>query len=178
MGLRKTTSKRKTPKADRCILVLWGDYFDETAATVFVVSLRQAGLCVRVVGVDGLIAAGRNGLALHADLSLSEINSLCKNISCLILPCSRAAVNRLENDPRIHELFRCAAHCGAKFVVHDKGVVTHSILHSLALPYHDIATYAQVENLVAFVKELAIFLVHRAEGASAYSPALPSPQPA
>ena len=81
--------KRKLLKATPCVLVLWGEYFDEVAAATFIATLRQLGLCVRVVGVHGLLAAGRNGLALHADLTLSDVKTLINDVFCVILPCGK-----------------------------------------------------------------------------------------
>lgn len=176
MGSHKISSKAKAPKAANCILVLWGEYFDEAAATVFTVTLRQAGLCVKVVGINGLLAAGRNGLALHADIVLSEVTAWMHEVFCLVLPCSRAAVKRLENDPRIHELFAGAAQNRAKFVVHDEGVGKDSILHLLTIPDPDILPYANVENLRVFAKELATTLLYT-EKSGTYCYHLPLTEP-
>ncbi|MEZ4727704.1 MAG: hypothetical protein R3E79_11290 [Caldilineaceae bacterium] len=153
-----------------CILVLWGEHFDEAAATVFTVTLRQAGLCVKVVGVNGLLAAGRNGLALHADLALSEVMIWLQDTFCLVLPCSQAAVKRMENDPRIHEIFAGAAQNGAKFVVQDQCVVKGSTLRLCTIPRQNIVTYARVENLVVLAKEVANTLLQAEQ-------AIPLPYP-
>lgn len=163
MVLQPVSSKRKTSKAGPCVLVLWGEYFDEVAATIFIVTLRQVGVAVRVVGVHGLLAAGRNGLGLHADIALSEVKPLLDRVSCLVLPCSRAAVKRLENDPRIHELFAGVAHNGAKIVVHDRGIIRHSVLHALLGADGDIVTYAPDDSLQTFVQEMAKGLAHMVE---------------
>lgn len=162
MLLQPVSSKRKLSKVAPCVLVLWGEYFDEVAATMFIVTLRQAGVAVRVVGVHGLLAAGRNGLLLHADMSLSEIQPLIDQVTCLVLPCSRAAVKRLENDPRIHELFAAVVHNQAKMVVHDRGVIRQSLLNSLLATESDIVTYASDEQLQPFVQEMAKGLAHAA----------------
>jgi len=158
MSLHVTSRKRKLlkaiPKAQSCVLVLWGEYFDEVAAATFIATLRQPGLCVRVVGVHGLLAAGRNGLALQADLTLGEAKALLQDVSCVILPCSRAAVKRLENDPRIHELFAAIAHNDATVVVYDEGVRRQSLIRSHAIPGQEIVAYPHDANLTAFVKEI------------------------
>ena len=159
MSLHPIATKRKVLKATPCVLVLWGEYFDEVAAATFIATLRQAGLCVRVVGVHGLLAAGRNGLALHADLTLSDVKALSHDVFCAILPCSRAAVKRLENDPRIHELFAEVANNAAKVVVYDEGVRRQTLLRSHAIPSHDIVTYPHDANLTAFVQEMGRTLV-------------------
>ena len=160
MVLQTVSSKRKVAKAGPYVLVLWGDYFDEVAATIFIATLRQAGLAVRVVGVQGLLAAGRYGLLLQADMCLSEVKPLLDRVTCLILPCSRAAVKRLENDPRAHELFAVVAHNKAKIVVHDRSVIRQSVLQSLLEPKGDIMAYGADDNLQTFVREIAKGLVH------------------
>ena len=160
MVLQTVSSKRKVAKAGPCVLVLWGEYFDEIAAAIFTATLRQAGLAVRVVGVHGLLAAGRNGLLLQADISLGEVKPLLERVTCLILPCSRAAVKRLENDPRIHELFTDVAHNRAKIVVHDRGVIRQSVLQSFMESSGDIVVYASDDNLQTFVQEMTKALSH------------------
>lgn len=154
MSLHTIPKKRKLLKATPCILVLWGEYFDEVAAATFIATLRQSGLCVRVVGVHGLLAAGRNGLALHADLTLSEVKALINEVFCVILPCSRAAIKRLENDPRIHELFAEIAHNAAKVVVYDEGVRRQALIRSHAISSQDIVAYPHDADLAAFVQEM------------------------
>jgi hypothetical protein len=146
--------KRKLLKATSCVLVLWGEYFDEVAAATFIATLRQLGLCVRVVGVHGLLAAGRNGLALHADLTLSDVKALINDVFCVILPCSRAAVKRLENDPRIHELFAGIANNAAKVVVYDEGVRRQALLCAHPIARQDIVTYPHDANLTLFAQEM------------------------
>lgn len=163
MVLQSLSPKRKAAKAAPCVLVLWGEYFDEVAATIFIVTLRQAGLAVRVVGVHGLLAAGRNGLLLHADMVLGEIKPLINQATCLVLPCSRAALKRLETEPRIHELFAGVAHNGAKIVVHDHGVIQHSVLQSLFGMDGAIVVYASDDNLPIFAQELAQELIPAGE---------------
>lgn len=155
VGFHRLSSKVKGAKVAGCILVLWGEYFDEVAATIFTVTLRQAGLCVKVVGVNGLLAAGRNGLTLHADLALSEVVTWLQDTFCLVLPCGQAAVKRMENDPRIHDLVASAAQNGAKFVVQDQCVVKSSTLDLRMVSKQDIVTYARVENLITLAKEVA-----------------------
>lgn len=163
MVLQSVSPKRKAAKAAPCVVVLWGEYFDEVAATIFVVTLRQAGLAVRVVGVHGLLAAGRNGLLLHADMALGEIKPLINQVTCLVLPCSRAALKRLENDPRIHELFAGVAHNGAKMVVHDHGVIRQSVLQSSFGVEGAIVVYASDDNLPFFAQALAKELIPAGE---------------
>lgn len=158
MSLHTIPKKRKVlktlPQAQSCVLVLWGEYFDEVAAATFIATLRQAGLCVRVVGVHGLLAAGRNGLTLHADLTLGDVKAMTNNVFCVILPCSRAAVKQLETDPRIHELFAKIAQNAAKVVVYDEGVRRQTLLRTHAIPSQDIVTYPHDANLTTFAQEM------------------------
>lgn len=163
MVLQPVSSKRKAAKAAPCVLVLWGEYFDEVAATMFIVTLRQAGLAVRVVGVHGLLAAGRNGLLLHADIALGEVRPFIDQATCLILPCSQAAIKRLENEPRIHELLVGVTDNGAKLIVHDRGIIRHSVLQALFGLDGAIVVYASDDNLPIFAQELAQELIPAGE---------------
>ncbi len=153
-------SVKKSPKVKRCILLLWDEHFNEVVATVFTVALRKAGLCVKVVGVNGLFATGCNRLVLHADLLLSKITPLVDDMLCLILPCGYADIQRLENDPRIRALFAAAARRQAQFVLYDHSVIKNSTLNSLAIASQDITVYGQNDDLLAFAKEVATTLAH------------------
>lgn len=163
MSLHVIPKRRKLVNATACVLVLWGEYFDEIAAATFIATLRQAGLCVRVVGVHGLLAAGRNGLALHADVTLSEVKALAQDVFCVILPCGRAAVKRLENDPRIHELFAKIAENAAKVVVYDEGVRRQPLIRAHTVPGQDIVAYSHDANLTAFAQEMGRTLARTAD---------------
>ncbi len=60
------------PRTQDYVFVLWGDRFEEVAATIFVAELRQAGLRVKVVSLTRRRVNGGHGLALLPDLTLEE----------------------------------------------------------------------------------------------------------
>lgn len=118
------------------VLVLWGDQFDEAAATLFVATLRDAGVRVQVVGVDGRRASGRRGLQMSADLSIHRALALSQVVTHVVLPCAATHYRRLREDPLVTQLLGRTAAAGAQFVI---GVppATCSDEHSLPLPATD-----------------------------------------
>ncbi len=175
MSSRKVSKKGRTSRPNRCILLLWGEQFDEVAATIFTVSLRKVGLCVKVVGVDGLLSNGYRSVGLYADVVLSEVAPFVDNMLCLIMPCSRTTAKRFDNDPLVQELFAAAVRRQAKFVLSDHSVIKNSSLNALAIPSEDVTVYAQVDDLMAFAKEVATTLLYM-EG-SPYSRTAPMLHP-
>ncbi|MEZ4863999.1 MAG: hypothetical protein R3C14_21955 [Caldilineaceae bacterium] len=153
-------SKSPKLKKKNYIFVLWGEYFDEVAATIFASALRRASLCVKIVGVHGPEAAGCHGVTLQSDISLGEALTFVNQALCLVLPCSTAAVKRMELDPRIHYFFSQARKNRAKFVVYDSSIIQQSLLSSLTIPPYEIATYCETENLLVFAHGVADALVH------------------
>lgn len=93
---------------ERCALVVIADGFEETEVTVFLSLMRQAGLCVKSVGLtSGLIGSAR-GVWLMPDLTLTDLDRFTKttSISAIILPEGGQSLARLEADPRVHRLLR------------------------------------------------------------------------
>jgi hypothetical protein len=142
-------------KSNDTIFVLWGDDFEETAATIFVTELREAGLRVKVVGLTPPPVRGARGLALTPDLTLEQALPLASQAICLVIPCASPGLRRLNNDPRLGELFRLVRSHNAKFVV---GQLRESDIAEFDLfsPAGDgVFIYPGREDLVAFARKLA-----------------------
>jgi hypothetical protein len=92
------------PATRATVFVLWGVDFDETIAVLFVTMLREAGLRVKMVGLDGLCAKGAHGLGLLADLTLDQALSLADQALCVVIPCTMQRLQRVRDDPRVEKL--------------------------------------------------------------------------
>lgn len=90
----------------RCALIIVADGFEETEAIVFISLLRQAGLCVKSVGLTSGLVGSAHGVWLMPDLTLADLEHLTNTISVIILPGGRQSLARLEDDPRVHRLLR------------------------------------------------------------------------
>jgi len=92
----------------RCALVVIADGFEETAVTIFLSVMRQAGLCVKSVGLTSGLIGSAHGVWLMPDLTLTDLDLLINTtpISAVILPEGRQSLSRLEADPRVHRLLR------------------------------------------------------------------------
>ncbi|MEM7125379.1 MAG: DJ-1/PfpI family protein [Chloroflexota bacterium] len=88
------------------VFILWADKFDECFATICVTQLRRAGLRVKMVGLAGRQAKGLNGLMLGTDVALGEVLAMVSDTVCLIIPCDKFALRRLESDPRLEDFLR------------------------------------------------------------------------
>lgn len=78
-------------------------------------TLRQAGLCVKSVGLTSGLVSGVHGIRLMPDLAFADLESLLTTtaISLVILPGGKRSIARLEADPRVHGLLRqVVGHCG------------------------------------------------------------------
>ncbi len=92
----------------RCVLVIIADGFDEAETIVFLSLLRQAGLCVKSVGLTSGLVSSVHGVWLKPDLTLADLDGPTDtpSISAVILPEGRQSLARLEADPRVHRLLR------------------------------------------------------------------------
>jgi putative intracellular protease/amidase len=83
------------------------DGFDETGAVAILTTLRQAGLCVKSVGLTRGPVNGVHGVSLVADLTLADLERCyAGSVDAVILPEGEQGLARLENDPRVHRLLR------------------------------------------------------------------------
>lgn len=165
--MSKTKAFRKYPS--KLIFVLWGSYFDEATAIIFATKLRQAGLCVKLVGVASQLPSGKNGVALSPDLPLRDALAMSQDAICIILPCSAATLRHVAADPRIGELLQDAHANHAQFIIPSADLVENTGLKKLfgaiepssTAPSKTFLTYAQEENLPQFAKTIAERLAER-----------------
>lgn len=154
---------RPTTTSTGSVLIFWGGGFDEAATAIFASELRQAGLLVKVVGVVGRQAAGAHGLRLGADVTLSDALLLANQAIAVILPCTAAAMRRIDNDPRVCDLLQRACANDAALVVQDAGVVAAPCIRRLTLSGQSLITYRDADDLGAFVRGLAAAWLSRVE---------------
>lgn len=90
----------------RCVLMLIADGFEEAETIVLLSALRQAGLCVKCVGLTSGLVSSAHGVWLRPDLAFADLDPLLQTtaISLLILPRGKLCLARLEADPRVHKL--------------------------------------------------------------------------
>ena len=137
------------------IFVLWGEHFFESAAVIFATIFREAGLCVKLVGVNGMQAAGRNRVLMQADLSVTTALELATRVCAIVVPCTPAALRRLGNDPRIHQLFQQATRNDACFFTPPEMSATASCLKFLGVSAKSVLPYSTEPALISFVQQLA-----------------------
>ncbi|RIK41122.1 MAG: hypothetical protein DCC55_12925 [Chloroflexi bacterium] len=157
MAAVKSTTKRVGH-----VLIIWGDNFDEAAAAVFATELRQAGLPVKVVGLVGRQAIGLYGLLLGADLTLGDALLVAHQAIGVILPCTAATVQRIDNDPRVYELLQQACANGAPLIIQHADALRESRLKHLPVLQENINIYGEQADLIAFARTLAISWQNRA----------------
>lgn len=142
-------------KINNLVFVFWGEYFEEATATIFASKLRQVGLCVKIVGLMGQQACGKNGVALLPDLSLRDALSAAEKAICIVLPCSAATLKHVEADPRVGDLFHQAYANGARFVVSSRDLIEKTGLKKLFANDNYITTYEEEGDLLQYAEELA-----------------------
>jgi hypothetical protein len=143
-------------KSKSYTLVLWGEQFDEAAAAIFVTTLREAGLPVKVVGLTPRRLNGAHGLALVPDLTLSQALLLVDQTICVVIPQVTVNLKRLMNDPRLPELLRRTAVNQTSMIVCQGAEA--DLAEIVGLTEH-INIYPGRADLVDFATELATALL-------------------
>lgn len=137
------------PKGGRYIFVLWGDYFDEAAAAIFVTELRRAGLRVKVVGLTQRPISGAHGLVLTPDLSLAQALPLAKQALGLIIPCALSVAQQLWHDPRLADFITQLRAGGARLVSGPGEGAAGGVAEAVG---EAVLVYPEHEDLVRFVR--------------------------
>lgn len=145
------------------IFLLWGHHFDEAVAAIFVGELRKAGLCVKVVGLEGRPTAGAHGLMVTPDLPLGQIPRLAQRGQAIIIPCPLTRLLRYAHDPRLAHFLQEAQHRQACFIMHQGACDEPTVCQwaetmNLLLPIAPLVVYPDCLHLVSFVRTLAIRL--------------------
>lgn len=106
------------------MLVIVADGFEETEVIAFMSILRQAGLCVKSVGLTSGLVSSIHGVWLMPDLTLADIDDLIdtKSVSAVILPGGRQNLSRLKADPRVHRLLRQVVAQRGRIVTNSEGL--------------------------------------------------------
>jgi hypothetical protein len=143
------------------VFVLWSHYFEEAPAVLFITELRQAGLCVKVVGLRGAQAPGVHGVVLQPDLTLGQALRLVQRASCVVLPCPAKRIRALQNDPRLLEFFQQAAANGALCVLAQDEPAKNDAMPSPLACFDQILYYPTLETLLPFIQEVLCALGQR-----------------
>lgn len=107
----------------RCILMVITRGFNEEDAIHLISALREAGLCVKSLGMTSGLVSGQHGIYLMPDLTFSDLDDLARNssISAVILPETRQCLTHLEADPRLHNFLRHVLSQSSQIVVNVEG---------------------------------------------------------
>jgi putative intracellular protease/amidase len=144
---------------DRWVLVLWAPKFEEVAASVFVTTLRAAGIQVKLVGLASELASGSHGLGLMPDWSLEEALPRAGQAECVVIPCRSEVVRRLAQDPRVRELLWSVQAQHAPVVVSAGSAAVLGDLHLVPPPNGSLVTFSFEEDLPAFAQGLVGLLL-------------------
>jgi hypothetical protein len=140
--------------ADGVIFVLWGSQFDEAPATIFITEFRNAGLCVKVVGLYGLHIAGAHGLSLQPDIYLDDALRFASQTTCLIIPTTLRMLRPFSHDPRLDRFLAAIRSSGARVIV---GGVDASDADPL-LPPDEVEVYPGGEGIFEYARGLGKLL--------------------
>jgi hypothetical protein len=90
----------------KCALIIIAEGFEETETIAMLGLLRQAGVCVKSVGLTSGLISSAHGVCLMPDLTLTDLDELAQAtfIDAVILPEGKQSLSRLEADPRVHRL--------------------------------------------------------------------------
>lgn len=111
------------------VLTILAEGFEEVEAVTPIDLLRRAGAEVTLATIGtGIHLTGRNGMTMHADTMLSNVEAT--DFDCVFLP-GGPGVKLLRDDPRVREVVKrhasagrwIAAICAAPTVLNDIGLL-------------------------------------------------------
>jgi hypothetical protein len=154
------------PHPTSSVVVLWGELFDEIAATTMCGILRRRGLRAYLVGVDGPAAPGHYGIMLYADRTLGQISFQTGEMLCVVIPCMTAAFHRAETDPRLGKFLEKLTRRRGYLIVYDDDVLPQSTLVRLEPIPGRLLYYGRYADLARFADGLANMLLAEMSGAT------------
>jgi len=109
--------------AQMCVLNIITHGFDEIETISLISTLRQAGLCTKIVAATSGLVSGAYGICLMPDLTFSDLDCVTKTATfgAVILPENRQCLAKLESDPRLHNLLRQVLAAGGRVVAGTEG---------------------------------------------------------
>lgn len=135
------------------VFVLWGEYFDEGAAILFVTTFRRAGLRVKIVGLHGNCVKGQYGVKLVADITLDEAIEQASQVVGVVLP-STTGIEYSFNDPRFFSLLQTITERGVSWLVAEP---TYTQVLSRSRSYFDktrLIPYPNSNELADFAEKV------------------------
>jgi hypothetical protein len=144
-----------THKQDGCVYVLWHIHYNEVMAAIFLMHLRNAGFCARLVGLWGDRQPGRFGVTLAADITLGEVLRLREPILGIVAPCAPGMFDSSQPDPRVGELLARAQVQQAVFVAEDDHAAPHAPwpASTLAVSPETVSVLAAAQALVTHLRD-------------------------
>jgi putative intracellular protease/amidase len=138
-------------KRNSYVFVLWGQDFNEVAATIFITEFRKAGLRVKVVALTPRRLSGAHGLSLGTDMTLEQALRVADRAICVVLPGASSRIAQLANDPRLSEFFNLARSNGAQFITGQMD--NHDMAELMGGP--NVAVYPSRDGMLEFAEEVA-----------------------
>ena len=99
------------------VLVLWCHFSDELVATTYIVKLREQGIQVKLLGLEGRRLRGAHGLTLLPDFTLDQAWQRVTMVRAIILPFETARLLHYLNDPRLFNLLQQTLDHGATLLL-------------------------------------------------------------
>lgn len=100
----------------RYVFVLLSKRFDETAATAFIASFRNAGMLTKTIGFRRLKVISRHGIVWYPDMTLHRALPLASRTDCLITPGPLPHLKQYRIDPELQTFINLAV-MNAKMVI-------------------------------------------------------------
>lgn len=142
-------------RSQKYIFILWGNYFEEVAATIFTTQIRKAGLPVKVVGFSSKQTKGIYGMVLRPDLTLEQALRLASEVVCLIIPCTKLGLKTLVTEARLGKLLNQIKTNQGIFVI---GALNDEDLTKVlpaSIQIENVLVYPGNETLFAFASDVA-----------------------
>ena len=142
-------------KVNHSIFVLWASFFDEALAVEFVTQARRASIKVKLVGIYGRPLAGKHGVILTPDLTLTQAITQLDDCGYILVPCGSASIKKFAQDRRLRKFCRMAAqkdiHLGIG-CIQEADIQPLSFLATLP----NLTILSSQEEIQAIVSEIAI----------------------
>lgn len=126
------------------------DGLEETEIIGILCTMRQAGLCVKSMGLTSGLVTGIHGISLKPDLTLADFETGTldmRAVKMVILTERNQGVARLETEPRLHHLLLHTLVHGGYITISSDG---QRIMKAIDMPTDQLKAYRENHQILIY----------------------------
>lgn len=150
---------KKMNNQTREAVILWASYYEELTAISFLHEFRQMGLQVSLVATHSSSEMQSTEILSPPRQTLQDAFARAKEIACIVIPASIAALNQFQQEPLLWQLVGAVHQNGGRVIIGPPEGASKSEAALLLPPAEQMMTFPKSAKLLLFARWLAHLLM-------------------